>query len=90
MTVGQGSDPSSLIEQFGIERKIKYKDESYLVRDNGAIFRQSKPRKPLRPLDNTWTFGRKNPSMLAFGSISNNRIRLDVGGCLMKRKICER
>lgn len=63
MTVGQGSDPSSLIEQFGIERKIKYKDESYLVRDNGAIFRQSKPRKPLRPLDNTWTFGRKNPSV---------------------------
>lgn len=49
------------IEDF--ERQVdavQYKNEYYSVRDNGAVFRHSRPNKRLRKDDNQWTFGVTN------------------------------
>jgi len=50
----------NLIDQFEKEMEITYKDESYIVRDNGAVFRKKKPNKNKRPLDEHWTFGKRD------------------------------
>lgn len=47
------------LNQFSQERKTVYQDESYLVRDNGAICRQPRPDKWVRRYDSEWTFGNK-------------------------------
>jgi hypothetical protein len=41
------------------ERKVEctYRNEQYLVRDNGAVFRKKRPGKRKRPLDDVWTLG---------------------------------
>jgi len=48
------------LDQFNKEVQITYKDENYLVRDNGAVLRQRKSGSRKRPLDEDWTFGKKN------------------------------
>ena len=53
---------ADLIDIFSNELKVVYRDETYLVRDNGAVMRKNLPRKRSRPLDNAWTFGRQSPS----------------------------
>lgn len=53
---------ADLIDIFSNELKVVYRDETYLVRDNGAVMRKNLPRKRARPLDNAWTFGRQSPS----------------------------
>jgi len=52
---------NDLISQFSQEKTCIYKNERYSVRDNGAVFRH-KPETMAkrRPLDETWTFGKKN------------------------------
>lgn len=48
------------IDDYSIQKdNIKYKDETYSVRDNGAILRYPKTDK-IRPNDNKWTFGKPN------------------------------
>ena len=42
------------------EKSCIYKDEEYLVRDNGAVLRKSRPNRKARKHDNEWTFGNKN------------------------------
>ncbi|WP_339880613.1 HNH endonuclease signature motif containing protein [uncultured Algoriphagus sp.] len=37
-----------------------YKGEKYSVRDNGSVLRHSRENKPIRKIDNLWTFGKKN------------------------------
>ncbi len=51
-----------LLDQFDEERIVSYRGEEYLVRDNGAICRLSRPGKKKRPLDDKWTFGNPNKS----------------------------
>ena len=53
---------NELIECYESERVVVYRNEVYRVRDNGTIFREARKRKPLRKLDNYWTFGRPNRS----------------------------
>jgi hypothetical protein len=53
---------TNLIEVFSTEVEVTYRDETYLVRDNGAIFRKNIHRGRARPLDKEWTFGRQSPS----------------------------
>jgi hypothetical protein len=53
---------TTLIEMFSTETKVTYREETYLVRDNGAVMRKNIPRRRARPLDNKWTFGRQSPS----------------------------
>lgn len=46
-----------LLDIFDSVKTCKYRDETYHVRDNGAVFRCSKAGKRKRPLDEKWTFG---------------------------------
>ncbi len=48
------------IHDFKNEIECIYKDERYLVRDNGAVFRLPINSKRIRPLDKQWTFGKPN------------------------------
>ena len=49
------------INDYREEKSCVYEDEEYLVRDNGAVLRKTRPNKKIRKLDNEWTFGRLNP-----------------------------
>ena len=51
----------------------KYKDETYSVRDNGAIMRHSRTGMRARKWDEKWTFGKKNPNT-AYMELSGERV----------------
>lgn len=51
---------SNLLDIFEEIRECDYKGEHYSVRDNGAIRRHAREGKPVRPLDEEWTFGSPN------------------------------
>lgn len=42
------------------ERRCEFKGRIYSVRDNGAVYRHSKEGSRPAPLDNIWTFGKKD------------------------------
>ena len=42
---------------FEREVECTYRNEQFLVRDNGAVFRKKRPGKRKRPLDSVWTLG---------------------------------
>ncbi len=48
------------INTFSETRTCTYKNDTYEVRDNGAILRRRRPNGRLRQLDGYWTFGTKN------------------------------
>lgn len=48
----------SLLHDFEKELECQYKDETYSVRDNGAVLRHPKNDNKPRPTDNKWTFGK--------------------------------
>lgn len=51
-----------LLDQYDREITVTYKDEDYLVRDNGAVYRKCRPGKIKRKLDEVWTFGKETSS----------------------------
>ena len=65
-----------LLNQFDHEVEVNYRDETYLVRDNGGVYRKCRPGKRKRKLDQVWTFG--NPSdangYMTIGSETVHRI----------------
>ena len=54
-------DNEDLLQQFTEERTCEYKGRSYLVRDNGAVYRLRKSGRNPSKCDETWTFGIKDP-----------------------------
>lgn len=48
------------LNEFALEKQCKYKDRIYSVRDNGSVLRHQKEGTRLSPLDNKWTFGKKD------------------------------
>ncbi len=48
------------VHEYEKEVSCDYRNETYSVRDNGAIFRHSRIESRLRPLDDKWTFGNPN------------------------------
>ncbi len=50
------------VDDFTREVDCVYANESYSVRDNGAVLRHPRAGKRLRPNDNKWTFGKENSS----------------------------
>lgn len=52
----------SKLNLFNQEVSATYRGECYLVRNYGAIYRQQRPNKRKRPLDEQWTFGTLNRS----------------------------
>jgi len=49
-----------LLLSFEQECEIAFKEEIYLVRDNGAVMRRARPQARRRKLDQVWTFGTLN------------------------------
>lgn len=49
---------STLLNQYSRVLETVYREEKYLVRDNGAVQRQPRPGARKRPLDGEWTFGK--------------------------------
>lgn len=54
--------PFELLHRFDEEREVFYREEAYLVRDNGAVFRRARAGARLRKFDGVWTFGSLNKS----------------------------
>ena len=65
------------VNDYEQERTCDYKGEKYLVRDNGAVMRLTPEGKKPRPLDNTWTFGKKNDSN-GYMTIGGHRVHIIV------------
>lgn len=51
-----------LLHRFDEEREVTFREEVYLVRDNGAVWRRSRDGARRRKLDEVWTFGVLNRS----------------------------
>ena len=63
------------INDYREEKSCIYKGEEYLVRDNGAVLRKSRPNQRTRKHDDMWTFGVKNEDNgYSFFFSSNHRI----------------
>lgn len=64
------------LNDFEKECECIYNGEHYVVRDNGAIFRNSRYYNHKRPTDNNWTFGKLNEKKgyLEIASVSIHRI----------------
>ena len=65
------------VNDFIQEKSCTYKGEVYSVRDNGAVMRQTPEGKKARPLDNVWTFGKKNESN-GYMTIGGHRVHIIV------------
>ena len=48
------------INDYREERSCTYRGEEYLVRDNGAVLRKSRPGGRRRKCDDVWTLGSVN------------------------------
>lgn len=66
-----------LIDEYILERTCTYKGETYRVRDNGAIYRQSRPEGRHRKDDDNWTFGEKNETT-GYMYIGQHRVHIIV------------
>lgn len=49
-----------LLHLYYKEIEVEFKNEKYLVRDNGAVYRMNRQGCRRRQLDREWTFGNKN------------------------------
>lgn len=59
-STAEHSPTDELLHAFEEERETLFRDETYLVRDNGAVFRRGRTNARKRKLDNVWTFGALN------------------------------
>ena len=66
-----------MIEQYESQSECDYKDEHYLVRDNGSVLRKPKEGKRPRPLDDKWTFGTKD-NATGYMTLSGHRVHIIV------------
>ncbi len=51
---------AEILSSFEKEIEVAFKDEIYLVRDNGAVLRRERPQARRRKLDEVWTLGTLN------------------------------
>ena len=61
------------VNDYREEKSCVYKGEEYLVRDNGAVLRKSRPNQRVRKLDNEWTFGKYNDKT-GYAEIAGERV----------------
>lgn len=64
------------IPDYQKEVDCVFKGEKYSVRDDGSIFRHTRPGKKSRQLDSKWTFGKPNDKngYMEFASVPVHRI----------------
>lgn len=69
-----------MINDYKEVRECVYKDEHYLVRDNGAVMRHLREGKKARKDDGIWTFGIKNSQngYMHFGNANGHRVHIIV------------
>lgn len=72
------------INNYEREESCTYKGEVYLVRDNGAILRKAPEGAKVRPLDNKWTFGKKNPN--GYMILGDHRVHIIVATAFLGEK----
>lgn len=72
------------INDYHEEKFCVYKDEEYLVRDNGAVLRKSRPNQKIRELDNKWTFGKKNDKN-GYLFLASHRVHIIVATAFLGR-----
>lgn len=67
---------TELLDQFDQEVEVFFRDERYLVRDNGAVCRLPRSAGRRRKLDNRWTFGSvsRQKGYTMIGSIAVHQI----------------
>lgn len=65
------------VNDFNEEKICVYKDETYSVRDNGAVLRHPKNKDKPRQFDNNWTFG-KVDSKTGYMKIADKRVHIIV------------
>lgn len=71
-------DHLELLDKYTQVKTCIYKGEEYSVRDNGAVLRHKPESKPKpRPLDEKWTFGRKDINT-GYMLIGSHRIHIIV------------
>ena len=76
--ISRNFDSALLLEEYTAVRECRYKGEKYSVRDNGAILRHKPESKPKpRPLDEKWTFGKKDIST-GYMLIGSHRVHIIV------------
>ncbi len=65
-----------LLDQYGREKEAEFQGESYVVRDNGAVYRKQNAGRRRSRYDETWTFGRRKASSgyMYIGSHAVHRI----------------
>jgi hypothetical protein len=64
---------SKIIDEFKKEVEVRYRNESYKVRDNGSVFRLPKTGRKTRPYDDKWMFGNEGKSH-PYLTISGERV----------------
>ena len=73
------------IDDFTREIECIYKDERYVVRDNGAVFRYPRDGRRPRKYDNFWTFG--NPNIVhGYMEIASARVHIIVATAFLGPK----
>ncbi len=56
-SIAEQSPMEEMLSSFEKECEVLFKEEVYLVRDNGAVFRRACPQARRRKHDEVWTFG---------------------------------
>ncbi len=71
-------DSNIILDDYSVIKECVYRGEKYSVRNNGAVFRhkQDSECKP-RPLDEKWTFGKKDSSN-GYLMIGSHRVHIIV------------
>lgn len=62
----------ALLNEFDEVKECFYKDEHYLVRDNGAVLRHPREGMRKRKIDNIWSFG--TPNLLGYLVFGGERV----------------
>ena len=77
---------NELINNYTEEKVITYKGERYSVRDNGAIKRHALMPEMPRPLDEIWTFGKKD-NKTGYMMYGGHRVHIIVANAFMENVI---
>jgi hypothetical protein len=59
-SIAEQPPSDGILHSFEKEREVAFKEEIYIVRDNGAVFRRARAQGRRRKLDEIWTFGTVN------------------------------
>lgn len=71
-----------MLNTYSEETVCVYKDETYKVRDNGAVFRCAREGKRMRKDDEVWTFGNKDEKT-GYMKLGTHRVHIIVANAFL-------